>query len=576
MNLRSRIVLASFFLVLVPLGIVGTVLDRNEDARERAEQTRQAERRFDAFQANWKQERATIEQKLTAIEESVRNDSEVRAAILTGQTGSTRLLDAAGPYARLAGFDILYLLDDTGIVLSSGHFRNEFGTKRARFAGAANRAFENGAVTEIGFADRRERAWIATHSFSLSGRNLVLAGGIMIGNTLFTRLRPDPDTRLTLAPKMKPDTPQPTPAFTRTFPVPFVGDDGTRAEHSFLVSWESGGFEAGRAAARRNLILTLGATGAGLLLLSFWFASRISAPLRSLATRASRFDLDRPDVSFRIGRNDEVGRLAGLLEEMKERIVRNADTIRSAERRAAIGDLARQVNHDLKNGLAPLRNIFRHLAGLSRDEPAALGAVWTERRGSAEQSLAYLEELATNYERLRPERTWRSCSLNETIRTVLAGVPGYGDRAGSGDAPDLPARSKPDIIRVQTSLDNAIPTIRANETDLRRIVENLIRNAWESMHERGGALTIETTRTTTGGDPFVLFRVRDEGPGMNEETAARVFEDFFTTKETGAGLGLTIVRRLITDHGGRIEFDSKPGDGTEFRVLFPMSAEKDI
>ncbi len=556
MNLRSHIVLASFFLVLVPLAIVGTILDRNEDARARAERSEGAERRFDAFRVNWKREQTAVEQKLAAIEESFRSDSEVRAAILAGQTESARVLDAAGIYARLTGFDVLYLLDETGIVLSSGHFRNEFGTKRALFTGAAAAMFEDGAATEIGFADRRERAWIATHSFSLSGRNLVLAGGVAIGNPLFTRLRADPDTRVTFHTATNEDVHSTERIFTRAFPISYVDDRGARTEHAFLVSWNGGDFEAARAAARRNLLLTLGATGAGLLLLSLWFASRISAPLRSLATRASSFDLDRPAVSFRMNRSDEVGQLAGLLEEMKTRIVRNADAIRSAERRAAIGDLARQVNHDLKNGLAPLRNIFRHMAGIPVSNPAELGTVWTERRGSAEQSLAYLEELATNYERLRPETEWRLCSLNDTIRAALAGVPERG-------------------VTVQAALDDTIPLIRANETDLRRIVENLIRNAWESMRETVGTLTIETLRmpagTDAGTNAGVLFRVRDEGPGMSDETAARVFEDFFTTKKTGSGLGLTIVRRLVTDHGGRIEFDSKEGHGTEFRVLFPVS-----
>ncbi|NNE10494.1 MAG: GHKL domain-containing protein, partial [Gemmatimonadetes bacterium] len=201
---------------------------------------------------------------------------------------------------------------------------------------------------------------------------------------------------------------------------------------------------------------------------------------------------------------------------------------------------------------------------MAPDDPAALGAIWTERRGSAEQSLAYLEELATSYERLRPERTWQPCSLNDTIRAAIAGVPGNADGAGGASVPSVTVRS---------ALDDSIPPIRANETDLRRIVENLIRNAWESMHETGGTLTIETKRAAAGGDACVLFRVRDEGPGMSEETAARVFEDFFTTKESGSGLGLTIVRRLVTDHGGRIEFDSKEGAGTEFRVLFPVNED---
>ena len=66
--------------------------------------------------------------------------------------------------------------------------------------------------------------------------------------------------------------------------------------------------------------------------------------------------------------------------------------MREAEHRATVGDLARQVNHDIKNGLIPLRNVMRHLSQVQRDDPAALPAVYAERRQTVDSSIAYLED----------------------------------------------------------------------------------------------------------------------------------------------------------------------------------------
>ena len=126
-------------------------------------------------------------------------------------------------------------------------------------------------------------------------------------------------------------------------------------------------------------LLTAAGTGVTALLLAVWVSSRISGPLAALAEKTAVLDLDRLDVDFDPG-TDEVGRLSRLLGDLAARLRTSTTRVREAERRATVGELARQINHDIKNGLIPLRNVMRHLAQVERDQPDALPAVFAERR----------------------------------------------------------------------------------------------------------------------------------------------------------------------------------------------------
>ena len=139
-----------------------------------------------------------------------------------------------------------------------------------------------------------------------------------------------------------------------------------------------------------------------------------------------------------------------------------APRVREAERRATVGDLARQVNHDIKNGLIPLRNVMRHLSEVQRDDPAALPAVYRERRQTVDSSIAYLETLATSYARLSPP-------ANGAMR------PQRVDRRRRHAAQ---ARER---VEVEADLASALPSVLGDPIAFRRILENLVANAVDSL-----------------------------------------------------------------------------------------------
>jgi signal transduction histidine kinase len=240
-----------------------------------------------------------------------------------------------------------------------------------------------------------------------------------------------------------------------------------------------------------------------------------------------------------------------MLGTMTERLRASTVLIKDAERRATFGDLARQVNHDIKNGLTPIRNVFRHLIGLAGNDPGRLPKVFNERQTTLESSISYLENLSSNYARLYPKSERRTCDVNDIVRRVVRDFQG-SDRVDFG-----------------MSLDENI-IVLGDPVSLRRIIENLVNNAIDSLETRPGNVTISTALVPGEGDrPNVRITVADSGAGMNEEVRAKIFDDFYTTKDDGTGLGLSIVRRLVMDLGGSIDVESEQGKGSRFLIDLP-------
>ncbi|MCH8276183.1 MAG: HAMP domain-containing histidine kinase, partial [Bacteroidetes bacterium] len=112
------------------------------------------------------------------------------------------------------------------------------------------------------------------------------------------------------------------------------------------------------------------------------------------------------------------------------------------------------------------------------------------------------------------------------------------------------------------------PFVLGDPVSLRRIVENLVTNAIESLESLPGNVTV-TTALTGPEDERLRVTVTDTGKGMTEDQKSQVFNDFYTTKETGTGLGLSIVRRLVMDMDGKIQVESRVGQGSSFHVDLP-------
>jgi two-component system sensor histidine kinase PilS (NtrC family) len=132
-----------------------------------------------------------------------------------------------------------------------------------------------------------------------------------------------------------------------------------------------------------------------------------------------------------------------------------------------------------------------------------------------------------------------------------------------------------DDIQVIKSLQDHLPFIRANKTEIRQLIWNVLMNAIQSM-PNGGRVTIETGKDTTdiSAGQFLEIKISDNGQGIMENDLGKIFEPFYTTREKGTGLGLAIVNRIVEGHAGKIKVDSKSGEGTTFTIWLPCLQEE--
>ncbi len=502
---------------------------------------------------------------MASLERALLNDNRFRLAAVAGvESEREYLLDYAGTAMRLTGLSMLQIQDGDGRIISSGHFRNEHGRVESGLASALSGARSVAFVTARG-PERDFLALARAETFVIGGRTFAMIGGVAVDEAFLTRLARDraivvslryPGGELSTVPGK---TERTADNAVGELEVPVIrGGEGTPLEvvqARLEVAQPLTPLRTLLRSADSWFLLTAAGTGVTALLLAVWLSSRISGPLAALAEKTAVLDLDRLDVDFDSG-TDEVGRLSRLLGDLAARLRTSTARVREAERRATVGELARQINHDIKNGLIPIRNVMRHLAQTQQDEPAALPSVFAERRTTLDSSIAYLETLATSYQRLSPRLDRRECDLNALIADVVRAAQGH------------------EHVEFETELTN-LPRVVGDPVAFRRILENLIANAVDSLQLKPGRITVSTQVLDRSGElPAVRVVVADTGRGMSAEEAKRIFDDFYTTKEGGTGLGLSIVRRLVIDLNGTIAVESVPSRGTRVIIDVPAGGPK--
>ena len=135
----------------------------------------------------------------------------------------------------------------------------------------------------------------------------------------------------------------------------------------------------------------------------------------------------------------------------------------------------------------------------------------------------------------------------------------------------LLAKPRPEIT-VKEELDPNLPEVPCDREQMRRVFVNVIGNSLDAM-AGGGELKVQSMPFEEGGRKGVLIKIEDSGGGIDEEHMKNVFTPYFTTKEKGTGLGLAIVHRIVTEHGGRIEVESRKGKGTSVSVILLEGAK---
>jgi signal transduction histidine kinase len=243
-------------------------------------------------------------------------------------------------------------------------------------------------------------------------------------------------------------------------------------------------------------------------------------------------------------------RLRDFLRRHREREVEVASRLAHVDQLASLGQLSAGLAHEIKNPLAGIQGALEVLKHDTADDATA--HLYDEMLGELKRVNGILLRLLESGRRapLKISRTDLGRLLTETVELMQ---PALG-------------RKK---IELAAHVEGVLPEIPHDAAKIRQVLLNLVQNASEAMGEKGGHVTIRASALPRRRE--IVLAVEDDGPGISPGDVDRIFEPFFTTKFTGTGLGLTISKSLIEQHGGRIEVDSEAGRGTTFFVFLPES-----
>jgi PAS domain S-box-containing protein len=246
--------------------------------------------------------------------------------------------------------------------------------------------------------------------------------------------------------------------------------------------------------------------------------------------------------------------VVGVLEDLSEIKAMEAER-RRLDRLAALGEMSAVVAHEIRNPVAGIAAGIDYLTrNATKDSPEFEGAVMM--RGEVQRVNRILEDILFV---ARPARLKLSDEdVSQIIEEVLLRC-----QAQIGES----------RITVVPNYANNLPRLSVDRQRLEQVFSNLIINATQAM-PRGGQLVLEIHPAASKNGRLtdeVVVIISDTGPGIPAEVQQQVFEPFFTTKTRGTGLGLTVARRIVEEHGGTISIESEADQGTRFIIHLPVA-----
>jgi signal transduction histidine kinase len=357
-----------------------------------------------------------------------------------------------------------------------------------------------------------------------------------------------------LVPSLQP-TKQPVSGNPRTFAIPLQTERGLVYIVIVLGTTpmsEGTFYETMRPLAPTLAIMLISTLGAAVLV---W---RFTRPLNELSRGTQR--VAAGDFSFRVPgaeRKDEVGRLAETFNEMIAQLgrMRELETqVQQAEQSAVIGRLASAIAHEIRNPLNYINLTLDHLrTSLAPNDPHKRALV-EKLTLQLKAEVARINTRITEFLKFtRPASLeLQPLDLRATLRDALSMVEVQAAEIG---------------VETRFEEDGAVPAVLGDREALRSLFTNLIINGMHAMEGGGGRLTV----SLSAENGLARVRVSDTGVGIDADHLPKIFEPYFSTKETGTGLGLAIAKKAVDEHDGSIRVESKPGAGTTFTVEIPTT-----
>ncbi len=311
-----------------------------------------------------------------------------------------------------------------------------------------------------------------------------------------------------------------------------------------------------RRSAFYTLLLLLATT-----LVTGLFVWRFTRPINFLSIAARRVAGGDFGVRVPTDRRDEMGALAAAFNEMTAKLARARELetqLHAAEKGAVVGRLAAAIAHEIRNPLNYINLTLDHLRSTFAPEDPERCETFARLTDQLKTEVRRINRHITDFLKYsRPSMIeLQRMDLKSEAEDALRVIQAQADECG---------------IAMRLEVEENMPSAMADREALRSVFTNLLVNGLQAIDGEGGSVRI-AIRPDQSGD-LAVIEVSDTGRGIAPEDIAKVFEPYYSTKETGTGLGLAIVRKAIDDHGGTINVTSKQGAGTTFTITLPLKGK---
>jgi signal transduction histidine kinase len=290
------------------------------------------------------------------------------------------------------------------------------------------------------------------------------------------------------------------------------------------------------------------------------FVWRFTRPVKHLSVAAQRVATGDFDVRVPTDRSDEMGTLAAAFNDMTARLghLRELESkLHQVEKAAVVGRLAAAIAHEIRNPLNYINLTLDHLRSSFAPEDPAKRETFERLAMQLKSEVQRINRHITDFLKYSRPSTLElePLDLRAEAEDALRVIAGQAAERG---------------VETRLQEEEALPIVVADKDSLRSVFTNLLINSLEAIDGDGGRVEINLSAEKPNR---ACVQITDTGRGIAQADIAKVFEPYYSTKETGTGLGLAIVKKAIDDHGGSISVSSKEGSGTTFRIILPVKPE---
>jgi two-component system, NtrC family, nitrogen regulation sensor histidine kinase NtrY len=288
-------------------------------------------------------------------------------------------------------------------------------------------------------------------------------------------------------------------------------------------------------------------------IVALFITNRITRSFSFISNKMKEVNLGKLNEAIEWNRSDEIGELVKEYNKMVAKLDNSATALAKSEREGAWREMARQVAHEIKNPLTPMKLSLQYLQKAIANNTDNVRQLTASVAQTLVEQIDHLNQIAGEFSQFANIGNPRNevFDLHEILYVVT-------QLHGVNDKVELKWNPLPQRV-----------LINADRTHINRLFTNLIQNAIQAVPEDEDKMAIiEVQELVTGGK--VLIKIKDNGEGIPEEMKNKIFTPNFTTKTSGTGLGLAMCKGIVEQSKGQIWFETKAGNGSVFFVELPL------